>query len=259
MIKCNKCEQYKELIEFNKNNSSKTGYQTQCKECKKNHYAQNKEKYITKSKEKYQQNKQDILEYYKEKYQQNSKEYKQKSKQYRENNIDKVKEYKKQKYNIDKDKIKQYVKQWYTENKEHCKLKSKQWDKNNKDRKNKRQRERYKNDTNFKLLLNLRGRFNQALKTNTKRSSILTLLGCSIEEYKLYIESQFKPEMTWENHGEIWEIDHIIPCDSYDLTNTEQQKQCFHYTNTQPLFKTTSIAESFGYGEIGNRDKSNTL
>ena len=38
-----------------------------------------------------------------------------------------------------------------------------------------------------------------------------------------------------------------------------KQKQCFHYTNTQPLFKTTSIAESLGYNELGNRDKSNTL
>ena len=27
----------------------------------------------------------------------------------------------------------------------------------------------------------------------------------------------------------------IIPCDSFDLTNIEQQKQCFYYTNLQPL------------------------
>jgi hypothetical protein len=82
-------------------------------------------------------------------------------------------------------------------------------------------------------------------------------LGSTIEECRLYLESQFKPEMTWENHGEVWEIDHIIPCSSFDLTDTEQQKQCFHYSNTQPLFKTTSIAESFGYkNEIGNRNKS---
>lgn len=64
--------------------------------------------------------------------------------------------------------------------------------------------------------------------------------------------------MNWDNHGEIWEIDHIKPCDSFNLTDIEQQKQCFHYTNTQPLFKTTDIAGSFGYNdEIGNRNKSN--
>jgi hypothetical protein len=63
--------------------------------------------------------------------------------------------------------------------------------------------------------------------------------------------------MTWSNHGEIWEIDHIKPCSSFNLADIEQQKQCFHYSNTQPLFKTTEIAESLGYeNEIGNRNKS---
>jgi len=66
--------------------------------------------------------------------------------------------------------------------------------------------------------------------------------------------------MTWENHGEIWEIDHIKPCNSFDLTDIEQQKQCFHYTNLQPLFKTSKLAKSFGYiNEIGNRNKSNKI
>ena len=64
--------------------------------------------------------------------------------------------------------------------------------------------------------------------------------------------------MTWDNHGEIWEIDHIIPCSKFNLTEEKQQKECFHYTNLQPLFKTTKIAESFGYNDqIGNRNKSN--
>ena len=41
--------------------------------------------------------------------------------------------------------------------------------------------------------------------------------------------------MNWDNYGIVWEIDHIKPCDSFDLTNDEQQKQCFHYKNTRPL------------------------
>jgi hypothetical protein len=41
--------------------------------------------------------------------------------------------------------------------------------------------------------------------------------------------------MSWNNHGSYWEIDHIKPCSSFDLTDIEQQKQCFHYTNLQPL------------------------
>jgi hypothetical protein len=116
---------------------------------------------------------------------------------------------------------------------------------------------RYHTDYSFKLGLLLRTRFYHALKRGFKIHSVIDLLGSTIEECRLYVESQFKPEMTWDNHGVIWEIDHIIPCSSFDLTDIEQQKQCFHYSNTQPLFKTTSIAESFGYkNEIGNRNKS---
>lgn len=62
--------------------------------------------------------------------------------------------------------------------------------------------------------------------------------------------------MNWENHGVIWEIDHIKPCSSFDLTNNDHQKQCFHFSNHQPLFKTSDLAKSFGYiDEIGNRNK----
>jgi hypothetical protein len=63
--------------------------------------------------------------------------------------------------------------------------------------------------------------------------------------------------MNWDNHKIIWEIDHIKPISLFNLTNLEEQKQCFHYTNMQPLFKTTEIAKSFNYVEIGNRNKSN--
>jgi len=72
------------------------------------------------------------------------------------------------------------------------------------------------------------------------------------------LEQRFKLEMTWENHGILWEIDHIKACSNFDLTKLEEQKQCFHYTNLQPLFKTTEIAEQHGYtNEIGNRNKGN--
>jgi len=53
-------------------------------------------------------------------------------------------------------------------------------------------------------------------------------------------------------------IDHIIPCSSFNLIILEEQQKCFHFTNHQPLFKTTEIAKLFGYSyQIGNRNKSN--
>jgi hypothetical protein len=93
-----------------------------------------------------------------------------------------------------------------------------------------------------------------------KQESTLNLLGCVFNIFQSHIENQFLPEWNWENHGDVWELDHIIPCSSFDLSDLEQQKICFHYTNFQPLFKTTEIAESFGYtDQVGNRNKLNKI
>jgi hypothetical protein len=44
---------------------------------------------------------------------------------------------------------------------------------------------------------------------------------------------------------------------NFDLEDIDQQNECFHYTNHQPLFKTTEIAAQHGYqNEIGNRNKN---
>ena len=72
----------------------------------------------------------------------------------------------------------------------------------------------------------------------------MALIGMrNIKELKKYIESKFSPGMNWDNYGKKdgWNIDHIIPCAYYDLNNFEQQKQCFHYTNLQPLWAEDNI------------------
>ena len=65
----------------------------------------------------------------------------------------------------------------------------------------------------------------------------MDLLGCSIEEFINHMESKFTNGMTWDNYGVLgWHMDHIIPCASFDLTDEKQQRECFHYTNLQPLW-----------------------
>lgn len=94
-------------------------------------------------------------------------------------------------------------------------------------------------DPNFKLLEIVRTRIYQECikKRNSKKDRTISLLGCSIFEFKIYLESKFKEGMSWNNYGIEWEIDHIVPCSSFNLSDQEQQKICFHYTNTQPLWK----------------------
>ena len=50
----------------------------------------------------------------------------------------------------------------------------------------------------------------------------------------IHIESQFKEGMTWENKGE-WEIDNIKRCDLFDLNDDAKAKECFNWSNLQPL------------------------
>lgn len=106
---------------------------------------------------------------------------------------------------------------------------------------------RYREDPSYKLSIILRRRLLHALKGNKKSASTLQLLGTTVEHLRQHLEAQFLPEMTWENHGQgegMWNIDHIVPCASFDLTNEDQQRMCFHWTNLQPLWWKDNIVKS---------------
>lgn len=54
---------------------------------------------------------------------------------------------------------------------------------------------------------------------------------------RAYLESLFTDGMTWDNHGfHGWHIHHKKPCSQFDLTDPIQLKECFHYTNWEPLW-----------------------
>jgi len=91
-----------------------------------------------------------------------------------------------------------------------------------------------------RISYNLRRRLQKALKGNFKTGSAVRDLGCSIEELKIHLESQFQPGMSWENYGE-WHIDHIYPLSKVDLTDREQFKKVCHYRNLQPLWSRDNL------------------
>jgi hypothetical protein len=100
-----------------------------------------------------------------------------------------------------------------------------------------RERARLATDAQFLIRKRLGSRLAVALRAVgcRKSYSITKLIGCPLLELKSYLESRFLPGMSWENRSE-WHIDHIRPCASFDLTDLEQQRACFHYTNLQPLW-----------------------
>lgn len=90
-------------------------------------------------------------------------------------------------------------------------------------------------DLNLRIKINLRARLYKALKGIAKSRRTAELLGCSIESFRIYLESKFEPGMSWQNYGLYWHIDHIMPCAIFDLSKPEHQKRCFHFSNMQPL------------------------
>jgi hypothetical protein len=104
--------------------------------------------------------------------------------------------------------------------------------------------QRLKTDKQFKIGRHLRRSLLAALKRQSSNKAYKTteLLGCTISDLFKYLESKFLTGMTWENHGlHGWHIDHILPCAFFNLTNADEQKKCFHYTNLQPLWAENNL------------------
>ena len=115
-------------------------------------------------------------------------------------------------------------------------------------------RRKRKEDPSFRIRQNLSRRINYFIKKKKDSQFTMNLLGCLMIEYRDYLELKFEPGMSWDNYGnpngdhtECWHIDHIKPCSSFDLTDEEQQKECFHYTNTQPLWAKDNLIKQNKY------------
>jgi hypothetical protein len=159
-------------------------------------------------------------------------------------------------------KKKEYDKLYYQRNKEVRKNRAKKWHKDNRERTREMNRKSYrkhrkkrvkesveyerkklKTDITLVIKKRLRSRLKSALSGKNKSKSTMELLGIPhIDFLMTWLECKFKEGMTWENRS-LWHIDHIIPCSSFDLTKPEEQAQCFHYTNLQPLWASENLAK----------------
>ncbi len=211
--KCPECNEVKPATEYYKSAKTKDGLQCYCKVCTKEKFKESKKK----SDKKYNKKWLSIPE--------NKKKKGEYIKQWQSDNFEKQLGYAKKCRQTEKYKIK--ARKW----------RKKQYD------------EKYGMDKDpiFTLKLLLRNRLKNALKNGFKKGKTLEMLGCSIEEFKLYLENQFDDKMNWENHGSYWELDHIRPCDSFDLSSLEEQKKCFIFTNIQPLEKIENRIKSNNY------------
>ena len=208
MKNCTKCKEDKSFSEFTKDNRIKSGYASKCKTC------------TNKTAKSCRNN--------------NPVKYKSTRKTYYYNNIEKSRKWKvdsSKKFKVQKS---IYDKMYRLQNKELIAAYKKAWELTKKD------------DPIFKIKKNLRRRVHHALNSIKKADTTFELIGCTPNEFKMHIESQFTEGMTWDNYGrDTWHIDHITPCYSYDLSEESQQRECFHYTNQRPLWAIDNLSDLF--------------
>jgi hypothetical protein len=86
-----------------------------------------------------------------------------------------------------------------------------------------------------KMLRNQIHRVCRKSKTGKTRKTI-EYLGCDMNVARLHIQRRFKRGMNWNNHGTVWEIDHIIPMSCFDLSRDDHRLRVNHFTNLSPEF-----------------------
>jgi hypothetical protein len=219
---CSKCKVEKSVECYSKNKKTKDGLQSYCKDCKNHQFKQYYQKNLEKLREYRQENKEKVRE---------------RDKKYRQENTEKIKERKKQYYQKNLEKVREY----YQENKEKI---------------NKYFRERKKTDPKFKLDKNIGTSIYKCLKSkglSKRETGWQKTVGYTVEQLKEHLEKQFTPEMTWENHGTYWHVDHIKPKSlfEYDSIDHPEFKKCWSLDNLQPLEAKENMRKNNKYSEEG--------
>ena len=204
---CCKCKCIRCISEFGNLKNSPDGLRYDCKICRKEYRENNKESINKKLKEYYNENKESLLV---------------QNKEYRLKNIEAINQQRKEYRN--RPEIKEHNKKKQLEYLPKKKIDMKQ---------------KYSNDVNYRLKVTIRSKLWEALKHGKgKQHSSLSYIGCDLEFFKKWMEFRFTDEMTWENWGSYWHIDHILPINSFKYLyndNIDNKHFCFHWTNLQPL------------------------
>jgi len=100
-------------------------------------------------------------------------------------------------------------------------------------------------DINKRILFSLESNFKRYFKIKNVKGKrikqVENLLGLNIENFKSHLIKGFYADMTMDNYGSYWHIDHIIPKSSFDLNDVDQLAICWHYTNLEPLLATDNL------------------
>lgn len=191
---------------------------------------------------------------------------KEKAKRYREENKDRLKETKKKWREANKEKIKEInkkarekdiianrerIKKWRLENPE--KYQSQYKRKHIKRANDPKERLDHAISSGILFHLKLKG-------LGKEKKSWKEILGYTLLELVEHLEKKFTPEMAWDNYGEYWHVDHVIPKSWFQYTSIDDEKfkECWALENLQPLTATENCSKGNRYaGRIPAEEKKN--
>jgi hypothetical protein len=89
----------------------------------------------------------------------------------------------------------------------------------------------------------------QSLKKNNKTTKFLGCTGKFLHDWLVY---QLTNDLTLENYGTHWHIDHVKPCSSYENNAME----CFNWKNLRPVKGSENLEKSDKIDETLIKDHS---
>ena len=105
-----------------------------------------------------------------------------------------------------------------------------------------RSKDKIRHTEEFKARNNLGTKIRRVITREWLSSKIEKILGCNAKRFKRHLESQFTEGMSFDNYGE-WQIDHILPVIRFDMTNKEEVKICWHYSNMRPMWSMANLSK----------------
>ena len=239
---CTKCGKIKLKSEFGED-ETKAGVSSWCREC----YRITKREKIANMPE---EEKEQLLEYYKE---------------YYRATIDNRKEVAKRYYWRNRDKRIAYSREYNAENRELLNKKGREKRKNMTEGEREVEREcvrKYRERLDVKINVRMGNAIRDNLKNNRVSKNGIKweeIVGYSVNDLKVHIESMFIEGMSWGNYGRGgWHIDHIIPLSmfKYDSVNHPNFKKAWALDNLQPLWESDNLVKhnKLYWGEKGTLD-----
>lgn len=110
-------------------------------------------------------------------------------------------------------------------------------------------KQRRKTDPKYRLDWNMGKNIWFALRENKAGQHWESLVGYTLKELIIHLESQFDKNMSWNNYGSYWHVDHYIPKSWFMYENPKDIgfKICWGLDNLQPKEKISNIMKGNRY------------